>query len=67
MTTRSATAALQYSSRDVTVDRVSGRVIEGNAWIPGPLTLRRCQPPCFSKNASAESARKSSSAERNFA
>jgi predicted lipid-binding transport protein (Tim44 family) len=38
---RSATAALQYSSRDVTVDRVSGRVIEGNVDEPKETTELR--------------------------
>lgn len=33
-----ATAALQYSSRDVTVDRASGRVVEGNADEPTETT-----------------------------
>jgi predicted lipid-binding transport protein (Tim44 family) len=33
-----ATAALQYSSRDVTVDRASGRIVEGNADEPTETT-----------------------------
>ena len=33
-----ATAALQYSSRDVTVDRATGRVVEGNADEPTETT-----------------------------
>jgi predicted lipid-binding transport protein (Tim44 family) len=33
-----ATAALQYSSRDVTVDRVTGRVVEGDATEPTETT-----------------------------
>jgi predicted lipid-binding transport protein (Tim44 family) len=33
-----ATAALQYSSRDVTVDRASGRTVEGNADEPTETT-----------------------------
>jgi predicted lipid-binding transport protein (Tim44 family) len=35
---RSATAALQYSSRDVTVDRASGRIVEGSADEPMETT-----------------------------
>jgi predicted lipid-binding transport protein (Tim44 family) len=35
---RSATAALQYSSRDVTVDRASGRIVEGSADEPTETT-----------------------------
>jgi predicted lipid-binding transport protein (Tim44 family) len=33
-----ATAALQYSSRDVTVDRASGKIVEGNADEPTETT-----------------------------
>ena len=48
-----ATAALQYSSRDATVDRASGRVVEGDADEPTETTLP--YPSCFSRNASADS------------
>ena len=33
-----ATAALQYSSRDVTVDRATGRIVDGDADEPTETT-----------------------------